>query len=484
MQAPTNELSRYDDPRDAVAFQRVALGRRLWEKQRQIVASAATKRSTSIRGCHASGKTFGVAGSVLHHLATYPQGKAITLAPTLRQVKLFWEEVELARQHSQIDFPECSTTGLRITEENYGLGFSSARGVNAQGFHGQDVLIITDESPGIQADVWDAIEGIRAGGRVRLVKLGNPTVPSGPFYEDFARLRAKTETITISAFDTPNLQNAATGRPFTIQELQELPKEQLEYSPIPYLVSRWWVLDKFLRWGPTNPRYVSRVLGEFPTQSDYALFDLAWIERARREPTEAELNRAKACLIQVGIDVAAGGDAETTACARVNGIIIDRGAWSSADPPVSRWLGKLKTMAGYPLGFVVIDTTGVGHYLARSLADSGFPVYGFKAGGAPMDSEQFTNAKAEAYFRLREMYSADYISHLPATLDEETEAQLSTIEFREQLNGKVMIEPKEDARKRGVPSPDRAEAEIMAFCRVVPRVQTVTFGRLEQISPV
>ena len=134
------------------------------------------------------------------------------LSPTLRQVNLFWEEVELARQHSQIGFPECSTTGLRITEENYGLGFSSARGVNAQGFHGQDVLIITDESPGIQSDVWDAIEGIRAGGRVRLVKLGNPTVPSGPFYDDFTRHRATTETITISAFDTPNLQNPATGR--------------------------------------------------------------------------------------------------------------------------------------------------------------------------------------------------------------------------------------------------------------------------------
>jgi Terminase large subunit, T4likevirus-type, N-terminal len=484
MQAPTNELSRYDDPRDAVAFQRVALGRRLWEKQRQIVASAATKRSTSVRGCHASGKTYAVAGSVLHHLATYPQGKAITLAPTLRQVKLFWEEVELARQHSQIDFPECSTTGLRITEENYGLGFSSARGINAQGFHGQDVLIITDESPGIQADVWDAIEGIRAGGRVRLVKLGNPTVPSGPFYDDFTRHRATTETITISAFDTPNLQNPATGRPFTIEELQALSKEELEFSPIPYLVSRYWVLDKFLRWGPTNPRYVSRVLGEFPTQSDYAVFDLAWIERARREPTEAELQRAQGNYIQVGIDVAAGGDAETTACARVNGIIIDRAAWSSADPPVARWLGNLKTNASYPLGLVVMDTVGVGHYLAIALAQSGFPVYGFKAGGEPMDKEQFVNAKAEAYFRLREMYKENYVSHLPGAIDEETEAQLSTIESRELLNGRVMIEPKEDARKRGVASPDRAEAEIMAFCRVVPRVQQVTFGGLEHISPV
>jgi hypothetical protein len=133
---------------------------------------------------------------------------------------------------------------------------------------------------------------------------------------------------------------------------------------------------------------------------------------------------------------------------------------------------------------VVIDTTGVGHYMAKSLADSGFPVYGFKAGGTPMDREQYTNAKAEAYFNLREMYEQDYISHLPAAIDEETEAQLSTIEFREQLNGRVMIETKEEARKRGVPSPDRAEAEIMAFIKVVSRVQTITYSGIKQISLV
>jgi hypothetical protein len=111
-------------------------------------------------------------------------------------------------------------------------------------------------------------------------------------------------------------------------------------------------------------------------------------------------------------------------------------------------------------------------------------IRGFKAGGAPMDSEQLVNAKAEAYFRLREMYEQNYIRHLPDALDEETEAQLSAIEFREQLNGRVMIESKEQARKRGVPSPDRAEAESMAFCRVIPRVQQVTFAGLEQISPI
>lgn len=470
---------------DPAEFQRVALRRRLWSRQKELAYAAANERSTAVKGCHASGKTFTVAGCVLHQLANHQAGKVITIAPTLRQVKLIWEEIELARRTGVVAFPECTTTGLRITEERYGMGFSSSKGVNAQGLHGKDLLIITDESPGISGDVWDAIEGIRAGGRVRLLKLGNPTVPSGPFYEDFTRHRASTRTITISAFDTPNLQNAKTGHPFTIEELQALPAEELENNPVPHLVTRWWVLDKFARWGVNNPRYQSRVLGEFPAQSEHAVFALSWIERARREPTERELMRAEGNYIQVGIDVAGPGDDETTAVARVNGIILKRGAWPDSDPrgPVVRWLSELKSL-GYQMGAVVVDVVGIGYNFGLHLADMGFAVMGFNAGGEPLDKEQFVNAKAESYFRLRDMYRENYISHTEGTTDEEAEAQLSGLKYFETSRGQTMIERKEEARKRGESSPDRAEAEMMAFCRVTPKEQTILFGGYEQISPV
>ena len=462
--------------RDPVSFQHKILKRRLTDQQQEIARSASTRRATAVKGCHGSGKTYVVAGCVLHHLANNPNGKVFTIAPTLRQVKLMWEEIELARRASVIDFPTCSTTGLRITEERYGLGFSSSKGVNAQGMHGLDVLIIKDESPGISPEVGDAIEGIRMAGRVRVLDLGNPTVASGQFYDAFTKNRGSVECITISAFDTPNLQHP-DGRAFTIPELEAMTEDELNAGPFPGLVSRFGVLDRYRRWGPNNPRYISRVLGQFPTQSQWAVFDLAWIERSKREPTDDELTRSEGKVIQVGIDVAAGGDDETAAVARVNGIVIARAAWSSPNPPLVSWLGTLRRQR-WPLGPVMIDTVGVGFHLARFIADQGFEVYGFKAGSQPMDHEQFLNAKAEAYFRLREMYKADYVSHLDkdvvsgiegAAWDEETAAQLSTVEYKELVNGKIMIEQKEKARKRGIPSPDRAEAEIMAFQLVVPR---------------
>lgn len=473
---------------EAVGFQSAILHRRLWAKQKQIARAAVESRDTSVKGCHASGKTFSVSGSILHHLAEHREGKVITIAPTLRQVKLMWEEVELARQKSLLKFPECSTTGLRITEERYGIGFSSNHGVNAQGFHGKDVLLLTDESPGIQADVWDAVEGIRAGGRVRLLRLGNPTVPSGPFFDSFSRHRSSTNCITISAFDTPNLQNVATGKPYTIAELEALTQAELEYSPVPYLVSRWWVLDKYRRWGENNPRYVSRVLGEFPSQSDHSVFSLEWIEAAKREPTEHEIERAKqnGSYVQVGIDVAGAGDDETTCTARVNGMIIARGAWADADPrgKVAQWLHALRANSGYPFGVVVVDIDGIGYYFAKHLAEMSFPVLGFNAQRAPQDPSQFVNAKSEAYFRLREMYRDRYVSHAAGTVDEETEAQLSSVQYRETGRGLIQIEPKDEARKRGVSSPDRAESEILAFCRVVLREQRFTLDGEYEISPI
>ena len=66
--------------------------------------------------------------------------------------------------------------------------------------------------------------------------------------------------------------------------------------------------------------------------------------------------------------------------------------------------------------------------------------------------------------------------------DLETEAQLSSIRYCTTPSGQTAIESKEDARKRGVRSPDRAEAMVLAFWKVIPRVQTVDYTQHVEIS--
>ena len=72
-------------------------------------------------------------------------------------------------------------------------------------------------------------------------------------------------------------------------------------------------------------------------------------------------------------------------------------------------------------------------------------------------------SKAELYWGLRQRFQAGDVAGLT---DERTIGQLAGIRYRHTARGQVEIERKEDARKRGVKSPDRAEAVMLALARV------------------
>src|SRR5205814_4476783 len=138
-------------------------------------------------------------------------------------------------------------TEIRVGPDNYAIGLSTNRGVRFQGFHGAHVLIVMDEAPGVEGDIWEAIEGARAGGEVRVLALGNPTIASGPFYEAFTVNRASWRTFTIGAFDTPNLVG------LNPESLMPMSNEDLDQNDRPYLVTRLWVREKHQEWGEGHP---------------------------------------------------------------------------------------------------------------------------------------------------------------------------------------------------------------------------------------
>ena len=469
---------------NSIDFQRRFLGRKLWSVQKQICAAVecrmpGAKRSIAIKGCHGSGKTYTVAGVVPYELLYNEESIVLTVAPTLRQVKLMWSEIETAIQALRVIVPERTTTGWEISEKCKAIGFSSSKGVNAQGFHGKRVLIIADEAIGIAGDMWDAIEGIRAAGDVRIVKLCNPTVPSGAPYEDFTRLRGQTECIPISAFDTPNLEG------LTIDSLLQLPDDQLDYAPFPWLTRRRWVKEMYYKWGPTNPRFLARVLGEFPTQADDSVFQLPWIEAAALPYDEQEFLRdfkehaaSGRIFCQIGLDVAGPGEDETSITARIGPYVVAFEAWSKADPfqDVLMFVSNLRARFGNIPIVIMADVVGIGYHFASALAREGLDVREFKAGDAPLNPRQFQNAKAQAYFFVRELMRAGAIK---GVTDEDTKAQLSDIRYRELPKGTVEIEHKDEARSRGSSSPDRAESLIMAFAQLVPKQTVQVFGRPE-----
>ena len=95
------------------------------------------------------------------------------------------------------------------------------------------------------------------------------------------------------------------------------------------------------------------------------------------------------------------------------------------------------------------------------LLELGVDVVGFNGDEAPFDKERFINRRAELYWMLREMFEAGDIDIDPD--DDQLAAQLDSIRWTLDSRGRVKIESKDDIRKRGMPSPDRADALCMTF---------------------
>ena len=251
----------------------------------------------------------------------------------------------------------------------------------------------------MKADIWEAIEGIRAGGDVRVLALGNPTIASGPFHDAFTSNRDGWCTFTISAFDSPNLAG------LSLDDLLMLPDSALDESARPYLVTRRWVREKYAEWGPGHPLWEARVLGQFPTQAEDALISLAWLEEAARRPAADRGGRLAA-----GLDVAGPGEDETVLVITEAERIVGLQAWADQDPRGA----VVAALAPYRhrLDSVNVDAAGIGYYLAKHLQDLGYPVRPVNVGERASDRERYANLKAEFYWGLRQRFQAGDVAGL------------------------------------------------------------------------
>lgn len=467
---------------DPVAFAGSWLRSRVWRKQAEIMRAIATHNRVAVKACHSSGKTFVAALAALWWLSRFRDGIVITTAPSWVQVqKLLWGEIHKAIARARIAFPAPSQTELYNRADNYIMGLSTNEGVRFQGFHGK-VLIILDESPGVKQEIKEAIEGIRAGGDVRQLEIGNPIVPSGSFYDIFSKQRPGWWTDTISAFDTPNLASLKTNpdEPMeaTLATLLSLSEEELDTNPVPYLTTRRWVKEKYEEWGPGHPLWASKVVGEFPTESDEQLISLAWAEAAAKRPAVDGGGELTA-----GVDVAGPGEDETVlTLVTETGSIIRQKWWALADAR-GKVVAELNEYGpadqGGRIGMVNVDVIGIGYHMATHIRDQGYQVNFVNVGESADNDRRFANRKAEYYWGLRLDFQEGRVSGLT---DEKTQGQLTTILYEHDARGRVVIESKEDARKRGVKSPDRAESLMLALARRSPSfvMATATVGAEEK----
>ena len=457
---------------DPVLFARRFLGVRLWKRQVEILQSIKAHRKTAVKACHGAGKTFILAVAILWWLARYRDGIVLTTSATFRQVRTqIWSELHRLVANAKVPYPELNKTELKLRgDDNFALGLSTNQAENFQGYHGKHVLIVADEAPGIEPEIWDAMAGVAAGGDVHIVMAGNPTTPSGPFYDAFHRERFSWNCISIDAFDSPNLEGISLEQLLQIDPVERGPLDQ---NPFSYLVTKRWVFEQYFAWWhgdeQSSPVWMARVRGQFPDQAEDALIKLRWLEGAK-ERALRDLVEDSGRRLVAGVDVG-GGQAETVVfvCETKGRTrrIIKMGAWRADDTrgPVVRFLAPYRNR----LTSVRVDGTSIGHNFGLHLRDQGFPADLVNVGlpcpsrpdlGENDPSKRFANEKARLYQNLADAFERDEIDGLS---DEMTIGQLADIRYEIDSRGRMRIESKQKVRSRRRASPDRAEALMLAI---------------------
>jgi len=445
---------------DPVRFVTEGLGEDVWSKQVEILESLRDNKRTAVPACHAPGKSHIAARAVAWWVAVHPLEtvRVVTTATTYRQVRnILWPHIR--RVVAKAGLPgEVLTTEWKIGHETVADGFSPQDHNEAavQGIHAENLLIVVDEAGGIGNTIGSALEALMTGGHTRLLLLGNPPTDNmGSWFERSCN-NGLYNVIPISAYDTPNFTGEAVG----------------EWSR--NLVDQTWVDDVIRSFGEESAFVQARVYARFPRSTASTVLPIQWVEEAMKL-------QADPGPIRLGVDVAAEGGDEFV-IAKMDGMtgsitFTNRGNHSPVEV-AGRVLEaihaaeKIHAERGYREKVrVKIDAIGVGWGVAGLLDDwgsegrHGSTIVPVNVAQAAYDREKYANQRAEMWWSVRDLIQPDENGEqiLALDIDHATAAQLAAPAYRANTGGRIQIESKDDMRKRGIGSPDRAEALLLAI---------------------
>lgn len=446
----------------------------LWSKQREIMESVRDNRYTAVPSCHGPGKSFTASAVAAWWMDVHPPGESfvITTAPTDPQVKaILWKEIK--RRHSEAGMSgritleaHWYTTNAGV-EELVGMG-RKPQDYNAaafQGIHAKYVLVLIDEACGVEKSLFDALETLLTNDYARMLAIGNPDDPASHF-ETVCRPGSGYNVIPISAYDTPNF----TGE-FVPTDVAEV------------LVTPLWVDERKKKWGVTSPLFISKVLAKFPEISTDTLITPNMVRNAQQK-TLPGLGMG-----QYGWDIARLGGDETVGYRNRDGKIrrIYSSHMTTTDVTANAIHMHLNSHgANYVPAY--LDVIGLGAGVFDELRTRNLNVVPVNVAEPAFDDKRFANKRAEMYWHLRELFEQQKLDI--DIEDEDLAAQLTSIKWNlTRKKAQIYLESKDDMRRRGLPSPDRADGAMLSaipgstFMRmpIIIAAPTITDGLLTEV---
>lgn len=437
-------------------------------EQADILRSVAVNQMTSVRSGHGVGKSAVESWLIIWFLCTRPFPKIPCTAPTKHQLyDILWAEVSKWIRNNPALEREITWTQEKVylkgyPEEWFAVPRTATKPDALQGFHADHVLYIIDEASGVDDKIFEPVLGSLSTDGAKLLMCGNPTQLTGFFYDSHHKNRAVYKTFHIDGRTSSRVS-------------QEFIKTIVEM------------------YGEDSDVFRVRVSGDFPKAMPDSFIPMEWCERQSEaeKPPAVEPKR-----VDIGVDVARFGDDSS-----VIAPVFDK---ATQEPPDIYHHNDTMEIAGYTIScikkFARLETVseihvkidcdglGVGVYdrlqeqreqiaaeinEARQAEYEGeetpiqftLEVYECHFGGEggminANDPIEYANSTGVMWGTVREaLRKKTLVLHY----DDKQITQLSNRKYTINSAGKIELEKKEAMKKRGLPSPDIADALALAL---------------------
>ncbi len=408
--------------------------------QREVMNDVAKYPRVSVKSGHGVGKSALESWIIWWYISTRPYPKILCTAPTKHQLHdILWAEVSKWRRSSKGLDAEFEWTSEKIylkgaQEEWFAIARTSNKPDALQGTHAEHVLIIIDEASGVPDIVFEPVLGSLSTQDAKLLMCGNPTQLSGFFYESHTNKADMYRRHTIDG-----------------SKSERVDKEYVKM-----------IIEMF---GVDSDVYRVRVAGDFPKANPDSFIGRDIIRILSNETYDVT-------SIDLGVDVARFGDDESVVAEAHNKNKIAK-LHTFKHNDTMKLTGQIVNIIKslnikYPHISIKVkidcDGLGVGVYdrLKEVITQNGLKAIAIEchfgsAGGKVNYNEpiEYKNSTGLMWGNIRSKFKNEQLEIIN---DEELINQLSNRKYFIESDGTIRLEKKEDMKKRGVHSPDRADA--------------------------
>jgi hypothetical protein len=290
------------------------------------------------------------------------------------------------------------------------------------------IILVFDEASSIADAVWEVAEGALTDKETEIIWIafGNPTRSTGRFRECFGKFKHRWNTVQIDS-----------------RTVEGTNKEQIQE----------WVDD----FGEDSDFVRVRVRGVFPSAGSCQFISSSSVANCKNFIAR-NWDKIKPVF---GVDVARFGDDQNALCMRQGRKVHPFKKWRGLD--TMQTAGRVfEAYKEFKPSHVFVDGGGVGGGVIDRLKEL-IPEMGVVVevnfGSSASDQEKYANKRAEIWGLTRDAIKAGL--ELPE--DNELTDELTAVEYGFTSKQQILLEKKEDMKKRGLSSPDCADALCLTF---------------------